>query len=465
MNIDDIQFLEYNIEAVGIIIMSTVFFMEVFYLKNILIKNIDIITADKDNEFISNGQILISDGIIEFAGKGEIPEGFLPDKIIDGKNKLAMPGLVNAHTHSGMTLLRNYADDLALEDWLYKKIFPVEARIGEEDIYWGTMLAIIEMIKSGTTCFADMYLHMDQAARAVCESGIRANLSRSLLRFSADDRKPIDDSELCVKYHKDWHGRENGRLIVSLEVHSVYLFDIHSLKKAAQLAKSLGAGIQIHILETATERKESIKRYGMDSAEICAECGIFDVPVVAAHCVHLAENDYKILKSKKVSVAHNPTSNLKLGSGIANVPYMLEMGINVALGTDGTASNNNLNMFEEMHLAALIHKGYNMNPQLINAKQAIYMATANGAKAVGFGDNVGVIKKGMKADLIILNMDKPHLIPLNDPFSAVVYSAQASDVDTVIVNGEILMEGRCLTKIDEELVKHKVREISRRLLK
>jgi len=433
-------------------------------LENILIKNIDIITADKDNEFISNGQILISGGIIEFAGKGEIPENLLPDKIIDGKNKLAMPGLINAHTHSGMTLLRNYANDLALEDWLYKKIFPAEARIEEEDIYWGTLLAIIEMIKSGTTCFADMYLHMDQTAKAVCESGIRANLSRSLLKFSSDDRKPIDDSELCIKYHKDWHGRENGRLIVSLEVHSVYLFDLQSLKNAAELAKKLGIGIQIHILETVTERTESIKKYGMDSAEICAECGIFDVPTVAAHCVHMSENDYYILKSKNVSVAHNPTSNLKLGSGIANIPYMMKCGINVALGTDGTASNNNLNMFEEMHLAALIHKGYNMNPQLINAKQTINMATVNGAKAVGFGDSVGVIKNGMKADIIILDMDKPHLTPVNDPFSAVVYSAQASDVDTVIVDGRILMEGRRLINIDEELVKYKVREISKRLL-
>lgn len=433
-------------------------------MENILIKNIDIITADKDNEFISNGQILISGGIIEFAGKGEIPENLLPDKIIDGKNKLAMPGLINAHTHSGMTLLRNYANDLALEDWLYKKIFPAEARIEEEDIYWGTLLAIIEMIKSGTTCFADMYLHMDQTAKAVCESGIRANLSRSLLKFSSDDRKPIDDSELCIKYHKDWHGRENGRLIVSLEVHSVYLFDLQSLKNAAELAKKLGIGIQIHILETVTERTESIKKYGMDSAEICAECGIFDVPTVAAHCVHMSENDYYILKSKNVSVAHNPTSNLKLGSGIANIPYMMKCGINVALGTDGTASNNNLNMFEEMHLAALIHKGYNMNPQLINAKQTINMATVNGAKAVGFGDSVGVIKNGMKADIIILDMDKPHLTPVNDPFSAVVYSAQASDVDTVIVDGRILMEGRRLINIDEELVKYKVREISKRLL-
>lgn len=445
--------------------MSTLFFLlEVFCLENILIKNIDIITADKDNEFISNGQILISGGIIEFAGKGEIPENLLPDKIIDGKNKLAMPGLINAHTHSGMTLLRNYANDLALEDWLYKKIFPAEARIEEEDIYWGTLLAIIEMIKSGTTCFADMYLHMDQTAKAVCESGIRANLSRSLLKFSSDDRKPIDDSELCIKYHKDWHGRENGRLIVSLEVHSVYLFDLQSLKNAAELAKKLGIGIQIHILETVTERTESIKKYGMDSAEICAECGIFDVPTVAAHCVHMSENDYYILKSKNVSVAHNPTSNLKLGSGIANIPYMMKCGINVALGTDGTASNNNLNMFEEMHLAALIHKGYNMNPQLINAKQTINMATVNGAKAVGFGDSVGVIKNGMKADIIILDMDKPHLTPVNDPFSAVVYSAQASDVDTVIVDGRILMEGRRLINIDEELVKYKVREISKRLL-
>lgn len=433
---------------------------------NILIKNIDIITADDARMVIKNGFIGIEDNIIKFAGDFEENIGsFKADRIIDGKNKLVLPGLVNAHSHSAMTLFRNFADDLALEDWLFKKIIPAEAKLKPDDIYWGAQLAAAEMIKSGTTCFADMYLHMDEVAGAVEESGIRANISKGPIVSNYRGKPGIAvDADGCAEFCKAWHNKANGRIKVYVEIHSVYLYDEESLKGAAELARQLGTGIHIHLLETARERETSIKLYGMDPVEACLNFGIFDVPVIAAHCVHLSDENINVLKDKGVNVVHNPGSNLKLGSGIARVPSMIDKGINVCLGTDGAASNNNLNLFEEMYLAATLHKGLNMNPMLINSEQAIKMATANGAKAVGFGSETGIIKEGMKADLIIADIDKSHLHPVNNLLSAVVYSMQAADVDTVIIDGNIVMENRELKSIDEEKVKHMVKKISKRLL-
>lgn len=431
---------------------------------NILIKDIDVITGDEHVKFVKKGYIGIADGRIIFVESSfDKLECIKAEKVIDGRHMLAMPGLVNAHTHCGMTILRNSADDLGLEDWLFNRIFPLESRLEEEDVYWGTLLGIAEMLKSGTTAFADMYLHMEAVARAVLESGIRANLSKSPLEFDRCGKRAVDNSKGCYEYFRKWNGKGNGRIKVYLEVHSAYLYDEERLKDAAGLARQCGTGIHIHILETARERKESIERYGMDPVEICHKCGIFDVPVIAAHCVHLSDENIRMLEEYGVNAVHNPSSNLKLGSGIARVPLMLDSGINVAIGTDGAASNNNLNMFEEMHLTALLHKGVNQDPQLMNAEQVVRMATANGAKAIGFGEDTGLIKKGMKADLILIDTDKLHLYPMNDPVSAAVYSVQGSDVDTVIIDGEIVMEKRELKTIDEERVKYNVKKVYEKL--
>jgi len=432
----------------------------------ILLKNMNLITSDTAQMYIKGANIGIEDGYISFIGaSGESKSGFVPDRIIDGANKLAMPGLVNTHTHCAMTLLRNFANDLALQEWLFNRVFPAEAKLTDEAVYWGTLLGIAEMIKTGTTAFADMYLHMGMVANAVAQSGIRANLSISPLKFNAGEKhETIDETPLCNEFYNKWNSYDNGRIKVFIEVHSAYLFNTAQLKEAAQLAKSLNTGIQIHILETELEREETIKTYGVDSAEICYKCGIFDVPVVAAHCVYLSDDDIELFGERQVNVSHNPSSNLKLGSGIARVPYLLERGINVSIGTDGAASNNNLNMFEEMHIAALLHKGINRDPSVVSAGQAIRMATVNGAKAIGFGSETGCIKEGMKADIIILDIEKPHLCPVNDPLAAVVYSAQGSDVDTVIVDGKILMENRELKTLDEEKIIYKVRKLSEGLL-
>ncbi len=434
---------------------------------NILIEGIDILTGDTKTEYIRNADIGIRDNIIEFiAPTSKGPADFKADRRISGRNRIAMPGLVNAHTHSAMTIMRNAADDLPLHKWLFERIFPIEDRLTDEDVYWGTRLGAAEMIKSGTTAIADMYLHMDAAAKGIFDTGIKVNLSKSPLEFHSDEGglKARDVFDECRRYFGEWDGREDGRIKVYVEVHSTYLFDPASLKRASELAGDLGTGIHIHLLETEKERRDSFAQYKKSPVEICVETGIFNVPVIGAHLVHVSKEDLELLKKYGVNAAHNPTSNLKLGSGISPIHEMLEAGINVALGTDGAASNNNLNMFEEMHLAALIHKGAGRNPELVTARQAFMMATVNGSKAVGFGDDSGAIRPGSKADMILIDIDKPHLCPVNDPFSAVVYSAQASDVDTVIVDGNILMENRELKTIDEERVKYEVNRVSQKLL-
>lgn len=430
---------------------------------DILIKNAELITNDESKPLITCGYIGIKDGRIAFISDS-LPENAEAREVIDGRNKIAMPGLVNAHSHSAMTLMRNYADDMALEKWLFDNIFPVEAKLTDKDVYWGTMLGISEMLKSGITAFADMYMFMDEVARAVTETGIKANLCKSPVQFFEDGQlKRLDKSQGTIDYYNSYHNSADGRIKVFVEIHSVYMFNENTLRNAAQLAKQMNTGIHIHLLETVSEVESSNKDYGMTSIEICRETGVLDVPVMAAHCVHLTDSDLRIMQEKKASVVHNPTSNLKLGSGIARVPDMMDMGINVCLGTDGAASNNNLNMFEEMNLAAILHKGIAMNPQLMKAQDVLKMGTVNGARAIGF-DDTGVLSEGMKADIILVDTDKPHFYPKNDPMAMIVYSAQAADVDTVIVDGSILMKNREFTHIDEEKIKFEVESLSKRLL-
>lgn len=434
----------------------------------LLIKDIDFVfTQDARNPVLKHCDIGIENDRICFVNTdNSCAEDFKADRIITGRHRLAMPGLVNAHTHSGMTLLRNMADDLPLKEWLFERIIPVEDKLSADDVYWGTTLGIAEMIRFGTTAFGDMYFHMDRVAEAVLESGIRANLCRSPknlgIRAGCTSE---DDSRGCYDYYRQWNGQGGGRIKVYVEVHSVYLFDRLSLEKAASLAGSCGTGIHIHLHETASEVDECRKKYGMSPIRLCESCGIFEVPVIAAHGVHMTDDEMELLKARKVFVAHNPTSNLKLGSGIARLPRMLEKGLEVCLGTDGAASNNNLNLFEEMHLAALIHKGNTMNSEAVSAREVLQMATVNGAMALGFGEDIGCIREGMKADIILLDIDKPHFCPLNNVASCLVYSAQGADVDTVLVDGQILMEKRELKAVDEELAKFKVREAAKRLAK
>lgn len=369
-----------------------------------------------------------------------------------------MPGFVNCHTHAAMTLLRSFADDLPLMQWLEEKIWPLEANLTGDDVYWGTMLAAREMIAGGTTTFADMYFFMDDAAKAVRDSGIRASLSRGMVGMAPNGTHALNESRELVE---NWQGQANGRITTMLGPHAPYTCPPEYLQKVMKLAEELGTGIHIHVAETKQEVEEITKNYGKTPVKHLAAQGLFNFPVLAAHCVHVDSEEISILANNDVKVVHNPESNMKLASGIAPVPEMLSAGINVALGTDGASSNNNLDMMEEMRSAALLHKVNKEDPTVICSYQALEMATKFGGQALGLP--VGVLAPGMKADVILLDFQKPHLYPLHDVPAHVVYAAQAGDVDTVVINGKIVMEQGKVAAIDDEKLFREIRDRAVRL--
>jgi 5-methylthioadenosine/S-adenosylhomocysteine deaminase len=405
------------------------------------------------------GSIDIRDDHIEAVG--EPLKKRAPEHIIEAEGALAIPGLVNTHTHVAMGLLRNYADDMSLMSWLTDKIFPAEGKMTEEDVYWGSMLGIGEMIRSGVTTFADMYFHMDKTAEAVELSGVRAALAVGIAAGSAEEAK--DKCENLSGFYHRWNNAAGGRIIVDAGPHAVYTCTPEALETIADTAKALGCGVHIHLSETRGEVEEAKKKYGASPVGIAAKAGLFEHPTIAAHCVWVDDSDIELLSEYGVHVVHNPTSNLKLASGVAPVPRQIREGIQVSLGTDGSASNNNLNMFEEMHLAALIHKGVSGVPTVMPAGKVLEMATLGGARAAGIEDMVGTIEPGKKADVVLVSTEGLHLHPESDPLSALVYSAQASDVTTVVCDGNVLMEGRRLLTIDEEEVKRRAGEAAARI--
>lgn len=390
---------------------------------------------------------------------GSIKPEWQPDKVIDCTNKLAIPGLVNTHTHAAMTLFRSYADDMQLMDWLQTKIWPAEANLTADDVYWGTQLAIAEMIKSGTTTFADMYFFMPEVAKAVEDTGIRAVLSRGMAGVAPTALQALQESE---EFYQQFNHSAEGRITVMLGPHAPYTCPPDYLDKVVSLAQKLGSEIHIHLSETIGEVEECKAKYGKSPIALMDELGVLDCGVLAAHCVHVSEADISIMKNKNVRVAHNPGSNMKLASGVAPVSEMLKAGLCVGLGTDGAASNNNLDMLEEIRLAALLHKVSNNDPLAIPAKTAVALATEHGAKAVGLGNIVGQLVEGFKADITLFDMNKLHWYPRHDRLSLLTYSAAASDVDTVIINGKIVLENKQLTTIDEERL---IEEVNRRGLR
>ncbi len=413
-------------------------------------------------ELVLNGDIAIEgDRLLKVGPEGELPPGWEPDKIINGQDLLCLPGLVNCHTHAAMTLLRSYADDLPLMYWLEKKIWPVEARLTGEDVYWGTLLALIEMIKSGTTTFNDMYFFMDEVAQAVDKVGIRACLARGLIGIGGQAERGLDESRTLIE---KWQGGAGGRIKVWLGPHAPYTCPPSYLEKVLALAREYRVGIHIHVSETRDEVKQIEEQYKKTPVRYLQEIGLFQVPVLAAHCVHLTRDDIRILAESGTSVAHNPESNMKLASGIAPIKDLRAAGITVGLGTDGAASNNNLDMFEEMRTAALLHKVASEDPLTLPASEVILMATREGARALGLENETGMLKPGLKADLILVNLNRPHLCPRHNLIAHLVYAAQAHDVETVIIDGRIVMENRRILTIDEETVRREVERRARRLV-
>lgn len=377
--------------------------------------------------------------------------------VVHRPHHVAIPGFVNTHGHAAMTLLRGAGDDLSLQDWLSQKVYPMEAKLTGDAVYWGTQLACWEMIRSGTTCFTDMYFFMHDAARAVEEAGLRGVLSWGMVGFDDQIRQAgLDNAKSLAK---QWHRTANGRIQVTLGPHAPYTCPPDYLQEVAALSAELKLPIQIHLSETSLEVQENRDRFGVSPIVHAKNCGLFDGLVLAAHCVHVDDDDIALMKEHHVHVAHNPQSNLKLGSGVAPIVRMKAAGLTVGLGTDGASSNNNLDMFEELRLAATLHKGVLMDPTVIPAAQAFEMATAEGAKAVFLDEGHGTLTPGAPADLTLLTLDSPHFQPTYDLLSNVVYSAGADDVTDVIVAGVWLMKNTEPVTLDVERIRFEVQHI------
>ena len=385
------------------------------------------------------------------------PEGFKADKVIYGAGKMLIPGLVNAHTHAAMTIFRNCADDLLFNDWLFGKIMPLEEKLCGEDCYWGTMLAVMEMLRSGTTSYIDMYYFADDSARAIIESGIRCVFSRGI----AGD---VSAAEGKLRDAVDEIERLKGcdRLSFMLGPHAPYTCDEGFQREAAAEAKRRGIPINIHLSESLAEIDTIRGQYGCSPIELADKTGLLTDTTVAAHCVQLSDSDISLLAGRGVHVVTNPVSNLKLANGVAPVIKMRKAGVKVALGTDSAASNNSLNMFRDLSLLTLVHKGINHDALAITAREGFEMATKCGARAMGY-DNLGVIKPQDIADLAVLDLDRPNMQPVNDPVSALAYSANGSEVETVIVGGAVLMENRKFLTIDEERVYFEIDKVCERI--
>jgi 5-methylthioadenosine/S-adenosylhomocysteine deaminase len=421
-------------------------------MAQLIIKNGIFVTADTLRPIVRGYMIVENDRIIALQDGEYTGEAVQGQEVVDGKGRVFMPGWVNTHCHAAMSLLRGYGDDLALQVWLSEKMWPNEAKFTAEDVKYGTLLSILEMMKGGTTTFVDMYDHMDEVAKAVEESGIRASLTRGVIGLCPPDVQATKLAE-AARFARDWNGKADGRITTMMAPHAPYTCPPDYIEKIVQTAHDLNLPIHIHMSETVREVEENAAQYGLRPAAHLEKLGVFSRPCLIAHGVHLTDEEIDILCRYDVRVSHNPGSNLKLASGVARVPDLLSAGLLVSLGTDGPASNNNLDMFEEARLAALIHKGVSGDPTAVPAATALRMGTLDGAKSIWLNDT-GALKPGMKADFIALDTDRPHFFPKSDFVSHIIYSASGNDVTDVWINGkQTVRGGECLT-LDEEKIKY-----------
>jgi 5-methylthioadenosine/S-adenosylhomocysteine deaminase len=412
--------------------------------KNILIKDATIIA----NKIIKGSLLIQNDKIVEISDKIGVNDA---DDVINAEGKVLIPGLVNTHTHLSMTLMRGLADDMPLETWLNNHIWPVEAELNGEHCYAGALLACAEMIKSGTTCFNDMYFFMDHVARAADEAGIRGMLSHGMIDFGDEDKRKREFKE-TVRIIKKCHDTGDGRIKVAFGPHSPYTCSQELLEGVKKESAKYGVRIHIHVAETQKEVSDVINEHGKRPFEYLDEIGFLGSEVTAAHGVWLSEPEIDIIKESDVKISHNPSSNMKLSSGVSPVAELLGKGVCVSLGTDGPASNNNMDLLEEMKITALLQKVKTMDPTVLTAQEVFNMATISGANSLGLENEIGSIEVGKKADIVLVNMKTPQLTPFRNPISHLVYSANGGDVDTVICNGELLMKNRELLTLDEPSV-------------
>jgi 5-methylthioadenosine/S-adenosylhomocysteine deaminase len=433
---------------------------------DVLLTHAHVLTMDDRWTVHAPGSVAVAGGTI--VAVGDIDAEYAPVEAIDCGGRVVMPGLVNAHTHAAMTLLRGLADDLRLDVWLMGYMMPVErAFVRPEFVALGTKLACAEMIRSGTTCFADMYYFENMAAEAAAAAGMRALCGQTVLKFPAPDAASFEDSlSRAREFIARWKGH---RLIApAIAPHAPYTCTEEILRACAELAREYDVPLHTHLAETTFEVEQSRREHGMPVIPWVKKQHLFDARVLAAHCVHVDEGEMRALKEAGAGVAHNPTSNLKLGSGVAPVAKMLELGLAVGIGTDGPASNNDLDMFEEMRLAALLAKGVNGDPTTLPAREALAMATRNGARAVHLGDLTGSLEPGKRADLIVIDLDQIHNMPRfeRDPggvYSQIVYAGKSTDVLDVMCDGRWLMRDRKLLTLDEGDLHAAAGDVARRI--
>ncbi len=429
---------------------------------DILIVNGTVLTMDTNETTLINGGIATAkDRIIAIGPTAEFSD-WSASRVIDADGGIIMPGLINTHTHAAMTCFRGLADDLQLMTWLNEHIFPAEAKLDQQKVYSGALLACAEMIMSGTTCFCDMYLFEDAVARAAQNAGMRAVVGEVLYDFDSPNYGPIAKGfEYTRKLIDTWHN--HPLVTIAVEPHSTYLCAPELLQKAFDLARSFKLPLVIHLAESKSEVAQIRERFDRTPVQHLAELGILAPNLVGCHCVELTENDIALLKRFDVKVAHNAESNMKLASGIAPIPRLLDEGICVGLGTDGCASNNNLDLFLEMDTVAKLHKAKTLDPTVMDAQTVLKMATIWGARVLGLDAFIGSLEAGKKADLIIVDSAKPHLTPMYNAVSHMVYAARGSDVTTAIINGAIVMQDGRLKTIDLSSVIKDVNRIAKEI--
>ncbi len=424
---------------------------------DILIQNISVLAGSNPSQFLPRGWLSVKGRQITGLGSGD-PPAIFASRNIDGHDCLAMPGLINAHTHAAMALFRGLADDLPLKTWLENHIFPAEEKwVNGEFVYWGTLLAAAEMIRSGTTTFADGYFFEEQVAQAVEQSGMRAFLGQGILDFpTPDSPSPAETAKKIEAFIQTQAG--SPLIHPTLFPHSVYTCSPDLLRRCRDLAGRYGVPMIIHLAESKSELQEIMQKYGVTPVNYIENLGLLSPSLIACHCVWLTEAEMDLLARRGVRVVHNPESNMKLASGVAPIPELLARGVAVGLGTDGCASNNNLDLFQEMDCAAKLHKVHRLDPTVMPSNVVLEMATLGGAKVLGLEQEIGSLEVGKKADIIILDLHRPHLQPIYNIVSHLVYSAAGADVRDVIIDGKLIMQDRKLLTIDEETVLEKVQE-------
>lgn len=423
-----------------------------------LITNAYVLDMVGDSANIEKKEILINNNIIEKIDK-EIDKNIEIDEKINARNMLVMPGLVNTHTHLAMSIFRGYKTDKKLMDWLESAIFPVEEKLKPEDIYWNSYLSCLEMIKSGTTTCNDMYFGMNKTVEAIKDTGLRA-----VVAWCIKDDSIKDKVEKTREYAQMYNNDKNSKIKIFVSADAPHTCNPDTINLCVNLAKELNTGLHIHLAETLDEEIKIKSRYNKRSTEYLNDLNVFDVPVVLAHGIYVSDSDIEILKNIKGGISHNPISNCKLSSGICDVVKLKNNGISIGLGTDGIGSTTTMDMFEEMKTAAYLQKVNTMEPSSITAYDILKMATIDGAKVLGMDDQIGSLEPGKKADMIFIKTDKLHMCPENDVCANIVYSSNGADVETVMIDGKIIMQNRKMVNLDEKNVMRQVKKIAKRLL-